>query len=95
MKQSLRSFLPAITIIESLSEIADTDGKKIILSQEADQKFTGSLINNRDKYYFIFGPEGDFTEDEKNMFSEEDFYNLGDHRLRSETAIIKCASIIS
>jgi 16S rRNA (uracil1498-N3)-methyltransferase len=95
MKQSLRSFLPTITLIQTLNELADMEGKKIFFSQEADQKFTGDIIDNQDKYYFIFGPEGDFTENEKELFDKKDFYNLGDHRLRSETAIIKCASIIS
>lgn len=95
MKQSLRSYLPAITIIKSLSEVPDLDGKKVVFSQESNQKFKAGLIDNQEKYYFIFGPEGDFTEDEKSLFDQKDFYNLGDHRLRSETAIIKCASIIS
>lgn len=95
MKQSLRSYLPAITIIDSLEEITEMDGKKLVFSQESDQTFNAGLINSNENYYFIFGPEGDFTEDEKDIFDEKDFYNLGDHRLRSETAIIKCASIIS
>ena len=95
MKQSLRSFLPTITTINSLNELTAMDGKMIIFSQESDQEFNGNIIDNQNKYYFIFGPEGDFTQDEKNLFDKKDFYNLGDYRLRSETAIIKCASIIS
>ena len=95
MKQSLRSFLPSIDIVGSLREISGREGRKTLFTQDADQIFTGDIINKNTLYYFIFGPEGDFTEDEKNMFDKNDFYNLGDYRLRSETAIIKCASMIS
>lgn len=94
MKQSLRSYLPSIDIIGSLREISGREGRKIMFTQEADQIFTGDIIKKNTVYYFIFGPEGDFTEDEKNMFDINDFFNLGNYRLRSETAIIKCASMI-
>ncbi len=95
MKQSLRSFMPKIKTVSSLSEIALQEGKKIVFTQEASRIFSGDAVNTHSDYYFIFGPEGDLTEDEKNIFSKDDFFNLGNYRLRSETAIIKCASIIS
>ncbi len=95
MKQSLRSFLPTIKIVNSLSEIAEMDGVMILFAQEAEQTFNRDVITKLTNYYFIFGPEGDFSDNEKNMFNRHSFYNLGNHRLRSETAIIKCASIIS
>lgn len=94
MKQSLRSFLPDILIVNSLKEIEAKKGGKIIFSQEADQTFQKAQINSNSDYYFIFGPEGDFTNDEKNLFTAGEFYNLGICRLRSETAIIKCASLL-
>lgn len=95
MKQSLRSFVPQIHPVDSLNEIIIQKGNKILFSQEADRMFTIDAINNSIKNYLIFGPEGDFTEGEKKLFNKAEFYNLGDNRLRSETAIIKCASIIS
>ena len=95
MKQSLRSFLPSISIINSLNEIASKEGKMILFSQEAGEVFRREIIKDMTNYYLIFGPEGDFSEKEKNMFDKRYHYNLGDYRLRSETAIIKCASILS
>lgn len=95
MKQSLRSFVPEIHLVDSLNEIVIQKGNKILFSQEADRMFTIDAISDSKKNYLIFGPEGDLTESEKKLFNEAEFYNLGDNRLRSETAIIKCASIIS
>ncbi len=95
MKQSLRSFIPRINLVESINEIIMQNGNKILFIQEADRMFTTDAINGSIDNYFIFGPEGDFTESEKKLFNKAEFYNLGDSRLRSETAIIKCASIIS
>jgi 16S rRNA (uracil1498-N3)-methyltransferase len=94
MKQSLRSYLPVLVIIDSIKDIKTMEGKKILFSQEADKSFNKVSITNGLKYLFIFGPEGDFTADEMSMFSGEEFYNLGSYRLRSETAIIKCASML-
>lgn len=95
MKQSLRSYLPTLRFAVSLSEIAALEGRKIVFIQESDQLFTSDVLNKEHKYYFIFGPEGDLTTDEINMFGTADFFNLGNYRLRSETAIIKCASMVS
>ncbi len=95
MKQSLRSFLPELETVGSLREIAAYDGNKVLLVQEAGKGFSKDVVNKNDKTYFIFGPEGDLTEHEKNLFGNAALYNLGENRLRSETAIIKCASILS
>ena len=94
MKQSLRSFLPKLEIKDSLIDISSLTGNKILFSQDAAYKFDNSKLNPEIDYYFIFGPEGDFTESEKSLFAEQQFYNLGENRLRSETAIIKCASLL-
>jgi len=95
MKQSLRSYLPSLTMADSLAEIASKDGDMILFTQESERSFSYDAVNKRTNYYFIFGPEGDFTENEKQLFAMKDYYNLGNYRLRSETAIIKCASILS
>ena len=94
MKQSLRSFLPQLKM-SKLSELAAAEGNKILFVQDSDRDFNKSVVRGNEKTYFIFGPEGDFTDDEKKLFQNADFYNLGENRLRSETAIIKCASILS
>ncbi len=95
MKQSLRSFLPQLRTGGRLNELAAAEGNKILFVQDSDRDFNKSVVCGNEKTYFIFGPEGDFTEEEKKLFQNADFYNLGENRLRSETAIIKCASILS
>ncbi len=95
MKQSLRSFLPELKVHGSIYELAAAEGKKVFFAQEAENKFKNDAVSRNEKTYFVFGPEGDFTEEEKKLFSTAEFYNLGENRLRSETAVIKCASILS
>ena len=93
IKQSLHAYLPQIKIVSSLDEISELTGEKILLDQNAKHKFIFS--NRRDKnYYFIFGPEGGLSEKEINLFEEAKIFSLGEYRLRSETAIIKCASLL-
>ena len=43
---------------------------------------------------FIFGPEGGLTDKELMLFDDDFTYSLGDRRLRTETAIIKVASLL-
>jgi 16S rRNA (uracil1498-N3)-methyltransferase len=93
MKQSLRACLPKIKLVKSLSDIAKLNGKKIIFEQNAEGKLQFEFEMNK-KYYFIFGPEGGLTEDELKLFDTDLIYSLSDHRLRSETAIVKVASLI-
>lgn len=92
MKQSLRSYVPKINAVNSLNEILKPDGRKILLEQTAGNKISSLEINKDEKYYFIFGPEGGFTKEEINLFNEK--YKLTENRLRTETAVIKCASVI-
>ena len=93
MKQSLRSYLPNLEIINSIKDIFKYEGIKILLEQNCDKKISSLRINKNEKYFFIFGPEGGFTNEEQNLFDEK--YNLAENRLRTETAIIKCASFIT
>lgn len=93
MKQSLRAYLPKIQLVNDLSNIAELNGEKIILEQKAENNF--KFNNDRGiKYYFVFGPEGGLTEDEIQLFEFEEIYTLSGNRLRSETAIIKVASLL-
>ena len=93
MKQSLRAYLPKIKLAKNLSDIAELNGEKIIFEQNAERKFQFDLEVD-EKYYFIFGPEGGLTVDELKLFDTDLIYSLSDHRLRSETAIVKAASLI-
>ena len=92
MKQSLRAFLPEIEL-NSLKEISKLTGEKILFDQNAEEIFT---FRNKSfkNYYFIFGPEGGLTEKDINLFTKPKIHSLGGYRLRSETAVIKCASLL-
>jgi 16S rRNA (uracil1498-N3)-methyltransferase len=94
MKQSLRAYLPKINLVKNLSDVAESKGEKIIFEQNAERKFQFEYVMDK-KFYFIFGPEGGLTENEIKLFDTKNIYSLSDQRLRSETAIVKVASIIN
>lgn len=96
MKQSLRAYLPKIEFSKSLKEIIKRPGEKILFEQNSNQKFTEYLkkINNDKKYLFIFGPEGGLTDDELNTGNAVEM-KLTENRLRTETAVITTASLIT
>jgi len=95
MKQSLQSFLPRISIVNSIEEIKNMEGKKIVFEQNAGNIFQGLHGDTTRKYYFLFGPEGGLSQNELEIFSADELFKLADNRLRSETAIVKCASLIT
>ncbi|MCX6167996.1 MAG: RsmE family RNA methyltransferase [Ignavibacteriales bacterium] len=99
MKQSLRAWLPKVSYVKNLSEIYKLDGTKILFDQNAKQTFQQFLLNNHQSLitnnYFIFGPEGGFTEDEFRIANSEMRIRLTENRLRSETAIVTAASLIA
>lgn len=94
MKQSLLSWLPKIRYINSCNGLARLDGEKIIFGQSSNNYFSRDKIKAEMNYLFIFGPEGDFTTDEFNVLNPSIIYNLAENRLRTETAIVKAASLL-
>ncbi len=92
MKQSLRTYLPSISVNEDIKTLFNLNGEKIVFDQKGKKIFSKYRIDNR-QFFLIFGPEGGLN-DEELSFSEE-VYKISDNRLRTETAIIKCASLIS
>jgi len=92
MKQSLRSFLPKINSA-TFNEIIKLPGTKILFDQNVKKYFDGKL-NFVEPIYLLFGPEGGFDEDEIESVELSTRFNLAFNRLRSETAIIKCASLL-
>jgi len=93
MKQSLRAYLPKIQLVNDLSKIEKLNGEKIIFEQNAENNFKFNNDRNK-KYYFVFGPEGGLTRDELDFFENDSIFSLSEHRLRSETAIVKVASLL-
>jgi 16S rRNA (uracil1498-N3)-methyltransferase len=95
MKQSLRSYLPKISVIKSLSEIKNLYGKKIYFDQTSTKNFKDYKFDENLNYLFVFGPEGGLSPKEIELINSTVTLNLIENRLRSETAIVKAASIIS
>lgn len=93
MKQSLRSYLPEISFT-SLNDIQNAIGKKILFEQNSQKHISELKIIFSTDYYFLFGPEGGFSKDEFNLFNNNEIYRLADNRLRTETAVLKCASFL-
>ena len=92
MKQSLRSFLPKIISGGTVNDIVSRIGKKYIFEQNTNNRFNRENVVYDTDSYFVFGPEGGLSENELVAFDAGEKYNLTDNRLRSETAIIICAS---
>ena len=94
MKQSLLSYLPKISVVNNIGDVLNQNCKKIVLEQNAKRDLKELELNN-ENYLFIFGPEGGLSKNELELFEEHEKYKIAENRLRSETAIIKSASIIS
>lgn len=92
MKQSLRAFLPKL-ITATFNDIASYEGRKILFDQKSTKIFEGDMDPN-EAAYFLFGPEGGFDKLEIEKVNPENHFSLSSNRLRSETAIIKCASLL-
>ncbi|MFC2134279.1 RsmE family RNA methyltransferase [Bacteroidota bacterium] len=99
MKQSLRSYLPSIKELKSLSLLNDLPGIKIVFDQNSGNSFVEFIkemksIEN-ENIYLVFGPEGGLSEEELNSIDEKEFYRLTNNRLRSETAIAAAVAVLT
>jgi 16S rRNA (uracil1498-N3)-methyltransferase len=94
MKQSLQSYLPEIKTATSLQEIFSYEGEKIGFEQKTENDLSSLKILPSVNYYFVFGPEGGLDRKELDLFNPANLYNIAENRLRSETAIIKAASLL-
>ena len=94
MKQSLRSYLPVIGAVNSFKELLSIEGEKFIFEQSAINQFNWINKNPNLNYYFIFGPEGGLSPVELDLTTKQNLYKLTGNRLRTETAIVKCASML-
>lgn len=95
MKQSLRSFLPKVEVCDSLLKFGELKALKVLFEQSSENKLANQVFDETKNYYMIFGPEGSFSEKEMLQIHPTLILNLAENRLRSETAIIKAASLIS
>ncbi|MBZ0200136.1 MAG: 16S rRNA (uracil(1498)-N(3))-methyltransferase [Ignavibacteriaceae bacterium] len=95
MKQSLRCFLPVVENVVGFNELIKLPGEKILFDQNADKKLSDFKFDETQTYFFIFGPEGGLSEAELKSSNGGEVYKLAENRLRSETAVVKCAAVLS
>jgi 16S rRNA (uracil1498-N3)-methyltransferase len=93
MKQSLRAYLPEISVA-SLNEIKNNSGAKIVFEQGGNKKLSEVNTTPTEPIYFIFGPEGGLAKEEIDLF-KDNIYSLSQNRLRTETAIVTVAALLS
>ncbi|MFC1786112.1 RsmE family RNA methyltransferase [Candidatus Neomarinimicrobiota bacterium] len=101
VKQCGRSITPNITNPDTLDEILNKYADySIIVCHESGRNLievVPKLFKNESKILLIVGPEGDFSESEVHLLKDikANFINLGNRRLRSETAAIVALSQIN
>ncbi len=102
MKQSLQSYKPKIDVTNSLQKTLQQETNKIYFEQNSElsienylnEKSNSNLLRD-EKTFFVFGPEGGLTDEELNADENNIQLKLTSNRLRSETAIMHTASILS
>ncbi len=98
MKQSLKTYLPKLNEPVALDKFiaGNTTEQKYICLMNAEGHLKNKLITSTNTLVLI-GPEGDFTETEILLSHRNNFIpvSLGKSRLRTETAGIVAASIVS
>ncbi len=92
MKQSLRYYLPPVRMAQSLSEVLKGINRDVpvILADEIRQSENDFTEIKQEKLLLIVGPEGGFSEKERELLREISAvpYSLGKNRLRTETAAV-------
>ncbi len=103
VKQSMRSIVPVINPVSSLSDWYDPNALNIACIIGADKRLSGfkdqilKSVNDKKKICLLIGPEGDFSNKEKEFIYDNKFIkvSLGNTILRTETAIISVLSILN
>lgn len=100
MKQSLNVYLPTIhplcTLTELMDRTAELDLRCVAHCVDPEDHLRHLLSPTPQRILVAIGPEGDFTEEEINEMSGQQFQevNLGRSRLRTETAGVVATSIV-
>ncbi len=102
VKQSQRSRIPDLAFAESLEEAAvnrRSYDERIVLHEKSGNAIGSRILNiNTDRSVIaLIGPEGGFSENEIELLGKYGYVDmsLGNARLRSETAAITIASLLS
>lgn len=93
MKQSMRAWLPQISIFHSFGEMLNTVSGAVLLAAH-EKVDTESNIHkkefNEEKLLLLVGPEGGFSSAEIDLIEQKGgaLVSLGSNRLRTETAVV-------
>lgn len=94
MKQSLRAWLPEVTICHSLEQmLASVSDAELLVAHEKVEAAQADIDLKKlesKKILLLVGPEGGFSSDEIEWFKQEgaQLVSLGSNRLRAETAVV-------
>ncbi|NHZ87142.1 MAG: RsmE family RNA methyltransferase [Planctomycetia bacterium] len=100
-KQCGRSIIPNISKPNILKELLSSyaDIPILVCHDSGDKVISGlpKILDKQSKILLLVGPEGDFSKKEIHFLEdhEANFINLGNRRLRSETAVIVALSQIN
>ncbi len=98
--QSQQVWMPVIHDLQNFSQWVvkvQADQKFVAHCAEGTKRRLSEMVNtNLSSQLILIGPEGDFTEEEIRLALENRFIavELGDNRLRSETAALAAAAIL-
>jgi 16S rRNA (uracil1498-N3)-methyltransferase len=95
MKQSLRAYLPKIKILLLLKDLPGNYMNMYLFDQFGKKELNELMFDKNQNHLFVFGPEGGFSENEFILLKNSTRIKLAENRLRSETAIVKAASLLS
>ncbi|WP_372639168.1 16S rRNA (uracil(1498)-N(3))-methyltransferase [Fodinibius sp.] len=96
MKQSLRSWLPEISVSSSVDEVIErySDVRCLMAHEKVSSAGGGNdvapVADDEDRLLLLVGPEGGFSPAEVERAKEEGarLVSLGAYRLRAETAVV-------
>ena len=101
VKQSNNMYLPVInplmTLEAFLLKTASSEAQKFIAYQSENEQHLKYKVKPTTEVIILIGPEGDFTSEEieKAGLSGFEIVNLGNHRLRTETAALLSCGIVN
>ena len=102
MKQSLKMYLPTINEPVKLSDFIKRENKIgtqrfIAYVDQTNPDLLYKSVQPKQNYIVLIGPEGDFSEEELALAISHQFVkiNLGESRLRTETAGIAASHILN
>ncbi|MDG2060078.1 MAG: RsmE family RNA methyltransferase, partial [Flavobacteriales bacterium] len=99
MKQSLKYHLPKLNEVISFTDFTQKnfDGSKYIAHCEESEKIELKEKNTERKTLILIGPEGDFSPNEIDKATNNNYQaiSLGNNRLRTETAGVVSVTTIN